>query len=306
MGSVITVYSDFEKIQTSLPKFILEAPKWVCFMISERNGKKIKPPVSPVPGQKIGTNNPASWASFDVAAEYCQRHGCAGVGIMMNDDGICAIDIDDCIDASGTMSSYAERIINHFDGYAERSISGTGVHLICRCDPGLKINCNLRNLPHGNKIEIASFNKYLTVSGNCIVPLKDDTENCTEDLLKLYQHQVSLNGKHNMDDRNKTIAKRKIVNICNSDSLVLNMLRKSKDRKTNDLYDGITMLNQSQADFRLCLGLMYWCHCDTDQVDRLFRGSALMREKWDRPYSDGSTYGSRTIEAARRNYVQYS
>ena len=132
----------------------------------------------------------------------------------------------------------------------------------------------------------------------------DINKNCTTDFITLYNHQVQLNGAAN----NKQNQKKSVKNhyeLCHSDLAVLSMIRRSKDYQAQDLYDGITSLNKSQADFRLCLRLMYWCHEDSAQVDRLFRGSALMRDKWDRPYSDGSTYGSRTIEAARRHYVQY-
>lgn len=89
------------------------------------------------------------------------------------------------------------------------------------------------------------------------------------------------------------------------DASVLDMLRASNDHKTQNLYDGLVDLNDSQADYRLCLGLIYWCHQDLQQVDRLFRRSALMRPKWDRPYSDGTTYGSRTIEKAFANFQSY-
>ena len=133
----------------------------------------------------------------------------------------------------------------------------------------------------------------------------DSNKNCTDDFLMLYHHQIQLNGQAPKDKPTPQKSVQKHFDLCHSDLAVLSMIRRSKDNLTQDLYDGVTSLNPSQADYRLCLRLMYWCHEDSAQVDRLFRGSALMRDKWDRPYSDGSTYGSRTIEAARRHYVQY-
>lgn len=296
--------SDLDSIRNSFPDSILEQPKWVCFNLEKRNGKTNKPPVSPVAGQKIGCNNPDSWATFDEAAAYCISHHLAGVGIMLDDSGLCAIDIDDCIDKAGNMTSYARRIIDRFGAYTEISISGSGVHILCLCDPDLHINCNLRQLPNSNKLEMASYNKYITISGNCIHQMHTD-KNCTEDFQMLYNHQVLLNGAENKNKQNQKKSVKNHYELCHSDLAVLSMIRRSKDYQAQNLYDGVTSLNKSQADFRLCLRLMYWCHEDSAQVDRLFRGSALMRDKWDRPYSDGSTYGSRTIEAARRHYVQY-
>jgi hypothetical protein len=56
--------------------------------------------------------------------------------------------------------------------------------------------------------------------------------------------------------------------------------------------------SQSEADAALCSILTFWTQ-DEGQVDRIFRQSALMREKWDeRHHADGRTYGQATIERA--------
>lgn len=49
----------------------------------------------------------------------------------------------------------------------------------------------------------------------------------------------------------------------------------------------------------LCNLLAFWTGCNAGQMDRLFRSSGLMREKWDRRQS-GSTYGALTIAEAIR------
>jgi putative DNA primase/helicase len=46
----------------------------------------------------------------------------------------------------------------------------------------------------------------------------------------------------------------------------------------------------------LCNILAYWCS-GPEQIDRIFRSSGLMRDKWDSPRGK-STYGFTTIEAA--------
>ena len=43
--------------------------------------------------------------------------------------------------------------------------------------------------------------------------------------------------------------------------------------------------------------LAFWCGCDIEMMDRLFRKSGLMREKWDRKQS-GTTYGAITLKKA--------
>lgn len=48
---------------------------------------------------------------------------------------------------------------------------------------------------------------------------------------------------------------------------------------------------------RSCADLAFWCGCVEEQIDRIFRSSALMRDKWDRMTGD-ATYGQITIRNA--------
>lgn len=57
--------------------------------------------------------------------------------------------------------------------------------------------------------------------------------------------------------------------------------------------------DRSRADMALCRMLMFWCSGDLDRVDRLFRQSGLIRDKWDRKTGE-VTYGVKTILALRR------
>ncbi len=60
--------------------------------------------------------------------------------------------------------------------------------------------------------------------------------------------------------------------------------------------------SQSEADMALCCLLAFWTGGDQQQIDRLFRQSGLLRDKWDEVhYVDGSTYGEKTIERAIAN-----
>lgn len=60
-----------------------------------------------------------------------------------------------------------------------------------------------------------------------------------------------------------------------------------------------TGYSQSEADMIFCNQLSFWCSGDPVLIDRFVRASGLMREKWNEPhYSDGTTYGERTIEKA--------
>jgi primase-polymerase (primpol)-like protein len=52
--------------------------------------------------------------------------------------------------------------------------------------------------------------------------------------------------------------------------------------------------------------LAFWSGGDQRQMDRLFRQSGLLREKWDEVhFADGSTYGEKTIERAISNTLEF-
>lgn len=68
-----------------------------------------------------------------------------------------------------------------------------------------------------------------------------------------------------------------------TDEEVLPLL--ANDEKAARLLDGDWVddyPSQSEADLALCSKLSFYCGRDPDQVDRIFRDSLLMREKWER------------------------
>jgi hypothetical protein len=69
--------------------------------------------------------------------------------------------------------------------------------------------------------------------------------------------------------------------------------------KWRSIFDGdhSAYPSQSEADFALCRKLRFYTRRDAKQMDRLFRRSGLMREKWDEKRG-GQTYGDRTVAEA--------
>jgi len=82
----------------------------------------------------------------------------------------------------------------------------------------------------------------------------------------------------------------------------------SNGEKFQRLWNGQTRgyESHSEADLALCSLLAFWTGGDRSRIDRLFRQSGLMREKWDEVhYADGSTYGEKTIERAVAGVSEY-
>ena len=83
------------------------------------------------------------------------------------------------------------------------------------------------------------------------------------------------------------------------DEDLLNRARRAANgREFADLYDRPPAPGEdwSQRDFALLGHLIGWCGPDAARIDRVFRGSACMRPKWDERHSGaGETYGEISI-----------
>ena len=62
--------------------------------------------------------------------------------------------------------------------------------------------------------------------------------------------------------------------------------------------------DRSAADMALCSHLAFWCAGDASRMDRIFRRSGLMRDKWD-SRRGGTTYGAQTIERAIEGCTEF-
>ena len=104
----------------------------------------------------------------------------------------------------------------------------------------------------------------------------------------------------------------KFVKIYNYE--LIDKIRSSRyGTEFNNLYNGDMSSydnDHSRADLALCKILAFWTGCDSRQMDRVFRSSGLMREKWDQKRNEtnrrgiilgAGTYGSQVIELAIAN-----
>lgn len=113
-----------------------------------------------VDGSPASSTNPATWAGFtDV-----QRGAGNGYGIMLG-DGLGCYDLDNVVDADGSLSDLAVEVIAGIVEpviFAERSVSGRGVHVFVRAAeaPGCR-----RPLVGGAAVERYSRARFIRVTG---------------------------------------------------------------------------------------------------------------------------------------------
>ena len=159
---------------------VRDKPCWLGWKYEERNGRSTKPPFNPRTGRHASVSDQATWATFDAALAGMEKHGFAGLGLVLTDDGdITGIDLDHCISDSGSFSNLAAEIISYGETYAEESPSGKGVRLFARG----KITQAIKNDALG--IEVYGTGRYLTVTGRHIPDTPNEIREAPRTLARL-------------------------------------------------------------------------------------------------------------------------
>lgn len=260
-----------------------------------KNSRLTKIPYNPSTGGKAQSNNADTFSPFATAMKTYAMGGYDGIGIRVS-SGIGAIDIDHCIREDGSLNDVAASILGIFkDAYFERSPSGTGLRGFFRVDPDFNFDKTIyyiNNRQHGLEVYLpCATNRFVTVTGNQyrkgIVPLDMDALQMVLDTFMKRKSQVV--NTH--------------IEPCSylTDEAVIEHAKASASgERFMDYYNGNWQKyfdNQSDADMGFISMLCFWCGCDEEQIDRIFRSSGMMRPKWDRKQA-GTTYGAITIRNA--------
>ena len=261
-----------------LPQWLGYRSEWV-----EERGKYNKKPVSPHDGAPGSSTNPATWGSFDQATAAVQRLRLDGVGFALSEqDPFTAIDLDGCRNPeTGEIEPWAREIVQRFGSYTEVSPSGTGLHIILA--GGLPVS-GRRSGP----IEVYHSGRYITVTGDALPGFEEILERGDE-LAGWFAETFPVTEPQD--------AARWEACLSLADEDILRRIGSAKNGPAFlQLYAGDTSAHggdHSAADLALVSMLAFWTQ-DPDQLDRLFRSSGLMREKWEKR----TDYRRRTIERA--------
>lgn len=251
---------------------------WVC----HRN----KIPIDPNTGQAAKSNAPNTWGTYQQAKMLmeCDK-SISGLGFMFSNTPYVGIDIDHCIQ-NKKFSELAREIITTFQSYTEISPSGTGVHIICKG----KIEAGRKNSTLG--LEMYDSGRYFTVTGRVLKNYQNIVE-C--------QNQIdSICEKYFEVKKSEKAPKQQSISHFEDQKLIEIAIKSQNGGKFGDLYAGNWQnyyKSQSEADIALCNMLAFWTACDFEQMDRIFRTSGLMRNKWNEMHGI-NTYGDMTITKA--------
>ena len=289
-----------------IPQELKDMKRWVCYsLVTKDTGEVTKVPINAITGKNAKSDDNLTWTYFNVAISGCAKYNCAGLGFMLG-DGIFGIDLDNHPDKNGVVMSQEEfdKLANEFiyslNSYSELSQSGLGVHILC------KGKLPLGRRRNGN-VETYDSGRFFAMTGNTILNLPiNDRE---KEIIPLWEKYVNVENKkeiysfseyipNNCEDR---------IALDLNDREVLDKAYESKNASAFiSLMKGDTSAyndDHSAADMALCTMLAFWTNKNFRQIDRIFRGSGLMRDKWDQ-MRGSDTYGNITIQKAINNVGQ--
>lgn len=258
-------------------------------------------------GNALSATTMDGWLSFDEAARLYEHGGFDGVGLLLLDsDVMTCVDIDGCLDDDGYVIPTAAEVVSEvaaWSSYMELSQSGHGLHCFVR---GVRLDDALEKLTisGGHSLEIydCDSRRYLAVTGVEWPGIEPGRK------VELRQTEIEAfleKWGFVKPDAAKDAGGADPVCHPRSDDEVLKLLRERNKRgRITRLMAGDTgdfAGDHSAADFALSCEIAYYTR-DPDQIDRIFRQSDLVREKW----TEREDYRNRTIRKAlkeqRRSY----
>lgn len=139
----------------NIPDEMKAIDSWVCVGYN-------KIPIDANTGKAASSVNPKTWSSFDNTIAFAEKHNYENIGFVFSDNGLIGIDIDDCFE-DGFLTERAIDIINTCGSYTEKSVSGTGIHII------LKGDMPLNGMNNREGVEIYKASRYFVTTGKQIL-----------------------------------------------------------------------------------------------------------------------------------------
>lgn len=277
----------------NIPQELKDRPQWVCWEFQDRRNndgskRKTKVPINPNNGSLAESDNPETWSTFEKAYDSAKVWWKKGVGYVISEsDPYCGIDLDKAC-TNGQLKDWARPIAESLATYAEESISETGVKLIIR---GKKKTQRCRTAHEDGAVEIYDSGRFFALTGWALAAFPQE----------IHDRQAELDALCDMlfpakKEKPKTPRKDTGPRSLRDEEALTKLFGEKNGEKWRTLFGGSwegIYTSQSEADLALCEKLGFYLGHDWDAVDRIFRTSGLMREKWER-----GDYRSRTFQMA--------
>lgn len=281
-----------------LPKAVIENELFCNWLKIKRKGKVVKIPVLP-DGTYGDVSDDSKFGDFKSRVDVLAvNNRLQGIGVKVT--VFTYLDIDSCV-VDGKLDSRAERILQILGDkcYAEYSPSGHGLRIALRAD-GLIYDTDRYYIKNPkNHIEVyapGATNRFVTLTGNAIQE-NDLSEDASAELMQVLDEFMLRPQPQKSPKRVVPPA----YGYLTDEEVISKAVGATNGFEFDALWNGDALdeagADHSSLDLSLCTRLAFWCGGDAEQIDRLFRQSALMREKWDSKRGN-TTYGDMTIKKA--------
>ncbi len=315
-------YSATEKPQflkpdpNGIPDELKALPIWILWGAVYEKDRWLKLPyqltlLTPKWERKLGrrfklakTNDPSHGWPFELVWDWYQEcHMDAdGIGLFLR-HGLAGVDLDNCL-KQGRVNIWAKMLVGDLDTWADQSPSGTG--LKCLMYASME---KLREMPEvaaigsqklpkralyggfNGEVEVydCSSPRFFAVTGRPPEgfdrPIAHNQDAFDQMYVDVFEDKLTLMVNHEIEKRNavSAYATANPQHLVVEDQVVIAMASSDDfDRlfHKGDLseFDG----DHSRADLALCSRLAFWTGPNAERVERLFRLSALYRDKWER------------------------
>jgi hypothetical protein len=256
-------------------------------------------------GRLASSTDPRTWAPFDDAFAAYRNGGWDGIGFVLTlEDGLTGFDLDHCRDkdTGAIVETKARRVVDDMKTYFEVSPSGTGLRGFAfgRKPDRERSKNGWIEIYDGLTKEGKQGGRYVTITGHHLPGTPERVCKRQGALTEVYERELkpaksaaeetvtaSANGKPPAPD----------------DAEIIRQAKRAKNGSTfKRLWAGDThgYPSSSEADLALCRLLAFWTGPDADRIDRLFRQSGLMRDKWER-----NDYRQATIARALEGRTEF-
>ena len=265
----------------SIPTELKTLNRWAVWKTEIKEGRETKVSYY-TQKQYANVSNPKTYLPFKDAVKLRSKYPeFEGLTFILTVDlGIIGVDYDDAL---GNSTKLAE--LQTLNSYVEVSPSGHGYRAFCSA----KLPNDKGRHSTKHNVELYSTGKFLSVTGNHVDGTPLTINEAQQPIDALYQKYFP--SQNNTTD--DSILPKTPITL--SDKDIIQLLENGPESVPfSDLhYKGKFDSSHSDADWKLCKLLIFYTQ-DPEQVDRLFRGSQLMRPKWDEIHGEG-TYGEITI-----------
>lgn len=300
-----------DRIAAAFPPQLLQRDQWVLWCLESRGDKATKIPYQPN-GARADSTNRATWSGFDAVKQaFISSTRFTGIGfVFADDDPFIGIDLDKCRDAAtGVIEPWAAAVLARFGSYAELSPSGCGFHIIGQG----KLPAKGRRK---DRVEMYDAGRYFTVTGDRWQQAPSVAADI-QSSLDAFHAEVFGTSKARTGTRRQRAAndpamtQKQAQDLTQThpaqaspadDTAVLAAILASHDATAFTQFQAghwaaLGYSSQSEADLAFAGMLVRHAGAQPEQIDRLFRASAMLRPKWDEQRGT-HTYGELTLAKA--------